>query len=262
MEEELLKLKKSNNRKKAGLIIAIFVIVLMGLLLFIFFSDKKEEPKKEENKQQEKQEEKKEEKKDVNVQEVINVAENVDTKSKRVTFAVRAEGQDFYQHSKESLNDVTVDITADDYNKIISASVNNKDVKDLLFDFDNNPNTKEESYESIIGYEIYGKYVIFEVDIYAGHLIIYDTRDGSKKALDSFSTKYVHNYNEYESDATGLTIKTSECSMEQCRTEDDPKPATAKVIDGLTYESGYKYATYRIDYVNGKFGEPKLVKQY
>ena len=39
-------------------------------------------------------------------------------------------------------------------------------------------------------------------------------------------------------------------------------PTNSKTIDDLTYKSGYKYATYRMDYVDGAFTAPKLVKEY
>ena len=94
------------------------------------------------------------------------------------------------------------------------------------------------------------------------NLIIYDSRDGSTKEVRDLNDKYMHNFGEYKSDATGITIEAWECSMEQGRGPDTPKPSTAKVIDGLTYESGYNMATYRMDYVNGKLTEPKLLKQY
>lgn len=256
-DDELLKVKKNNNKQKAVIIILIFIILLMGLLLFIFFTDKKEEPKKEDNKQ----EEKKDDKQPENVKEVENVATNSAAKSVRVKFAVNLDGNNPKQHSKQTYNDVIVDVTVDENSKVVNATVNGKDVK-KLFELDKNPDTGEILYDSLIGYEIYDIYVIFEVDIVNSNLIIYDTRDESKKEISSLSDKFIHTFGEYKSDATGLTIEAYECSMEQCRGEDATKPATAKVIDGLTYESGYTNATYRMEYTNGKLTEPKMIKQY
>lgn len=241
MEEENLKLKKSNNRKKALIVILIFIIVLMGLLVFIFFCQKKEEAKPADNKQEEKKEE-----------------------TKTTTPVILLEKFDDREEECENnysmeFNNIKVEVTKGDYCFLKTVKVNGKE----LFNESYNDSDRNDGFDVYLNsIEFYDHYVLFATHA-AGDgsgLLIYNTKTDKKEYYLRILSEDLNRYFEdYESDTKGLTIESWECSLEQCGPGDTSKGT--KVGD-LTYASGHTNATYRMDYVDGSFTAPKLVKEY
>ena len=244
MEEENLKLKKSNNRKKALIVILVFTLVLAGILIFVLCcGGKKEEAKPADNKQEEKQDDKKTTTPVILLEKFTN-SENCES-----------------DYSME-FNNSKVEIQKDINNEcqLKSVKVNGKE----LLDKDRGTeNAKADGfYDMLNSIEFYDHYVIFFTSAQSSgaDILIYNTKTEAKEYdLSIVAEDPVRYFSEYESDTKGLNIETWECSIDQCGGE---KTANSKTIDDLIYKSGYQYATYRMDYVDGAFTAPKLVKEY
>ena len=242
-EVKVEKTKRSTKSKVITVFLCISFFCVFSILLFVIFGrdclpfgncEKENTPKQEEKKEE-------------TSKEVKSIRKEVETKEGKLVSV------------KETLNGITLEATVKDNWDIETITVNGKNIKNL-FTAGINPNTKEQDYDQLLAYGIYGNYVIFEVGYSNKHIKIYDYRDNSMKESiiqdinDEKNTCYF--FKEYKTDSTGITLALGEFSMEQCTAVGTPKPATAKVIDGLTY------ADYHMDYVDGKLSTPKLVKQY